>query len=934
MSFLNKHLGSNEYQIGEMLLDINAESLDYLIEQTLPNNIKIKTQLNLVEKTLSEQELDKKIKELANKNQLFKNYIGYGYNPCFIPSVIKRCVLNNPAWYTAYTPYQAEISQGRLETLFNFQTLVASLTNMEVANASLLDEATAAAEAMSFARRVNKKNKSNNFFIASDIFLQTQDVVRTRANKFGFNLIVDEVENINKYDCFGALVAQIGITGKINSLDFLKELTQKNIISIVCADPMSLIEIEAPGTYGADVVVGSMQRFGTSMGYGGPHAGFFATHKKYIRSVAGRIIGKTIDEHNNKAYRMAMQTREQHIKRERANSNICTSQVLLANLNTFYAISHGKNGLVKIAKKINSLTKILAKNLLSENVELKNSSYFDTITIQTDLKNKNQIIQRAADKKINFNTFLGDNFLGITLNETTNLEDVQEILEVVLNKKITLLNEDFTFDSYANKKRKSKFLEQNIFNKFSSETQIMRYIKSLENKDFSLVHGMIPLGSCTMKLNASCQIDTLSLAGFCDLHPFCPKEQATGYQELLASLEDSLAKISGYDAVSLQPNSGAQGEYAGLLAIDNYHKENNNHHKNICLIPSSAHGTNPASAKMIGMEIQVVSCDKEGNISLNDLDKKIKDAKENLAAIMITYPSTHGVYEENISLICQKVHQAGGQVYLDGANMNAQVGLTNPGIIGADVSHLNLHKTFAIPHGGGGPGMGPIGVKAHLKPYLPGHFTQTNKANAVSSAPFGSASILPISYAYINLLGNFGLTKATKVAILNANYIAKKLEADFPILYKGKNARVAHECIIDIRDIKKQIGISETDIAKRLIDYGFHAPTVSFPVAGTLMIEPTESECKTEIDRFINAMKSIKQEIVQIQKGEYPKDNNPLVNAPHSQFEFLNETWDYPYSKKTAAACKTNAQMQQKFFVNIKRINEVYGDRNLEVIEK
>jgi len=846
--------------------------------------------------------------------------------------VILRNMLENPGWYTAYTPYQPEVSQGRLEALLNFQQLTLDLTGLDIASASLLDEATAAAEAMAMAKRVSKLKNANRFFVADDIHPQTLDVVRTRAETFGFDVLVDKAEKVLELDdVFGVLLQQVGTGGEVHDYtDLISRLKSRNVVVSVAADMMSLVLLQAPGQQGADIVFGSAQRFGVPMGYGGPHAAFFAARDEHKRSMPGRIIGVSRDAAGNIALRMAMQTREQHIRREKANSNICTSQVLLANIASLYAVFHGPAGLKRIATRIHRLTDILAQGLQQRGLKLRHDTWFDTLTVE--VSDKAAVLDRALSFGMNLRSDIL-NAVGITLDETTTREDVVALFSILLGEEHGLNIDALDSDASAIPSamiRTAPILTHPVFNRYHSETEMMRYMHSLERKDLALNQAMIPLGSCTMKLNAAAEMIPITWPEFAELHPFCPAEQAGGYLQMIGQLSRWLVQLTGYDALCMQPNSGAQGEYAGLLAIRRYHESRNEGGRHICLIPGSAHGTNPASAQMAGMTVVVVACDKQGNIDLHDLRVKAEQAGEALSCIMVTYPSTHGVYEETIREVCQIVHQFGGQVYLDGANMNAQVGITTPGYIGADVSHLNLHKTFCIPHGGGGPGMGPIGVKAHLAPFVPGHSVveiegMLTGQGAVSAAPFGSASILPISWMYIRMMGAEGLKQASSVAILNANYIAHRLQSAYPILYAGRDGRVAHECILDIRPLKEQTGISELDIAKRLIDYGFHAPTMSFPVAGTLMVEPTESESKVELDRFIDAMLAIRSEIDRVADGEWPLADNPLVNAPHTQMEMVGE-WSHPYSRELAVFPAGSAN---KYWPAVKRLDDVYGDRNL-----
>ncbi|POW59245.1 glycine dehydrogenase (aminomethyl-transferring) [Candidatus Pantoea alvi] len=934
-AFIERHIGPSPEQQALMLEAIGASSLDALIGAIVPADIQLPGP-PAVGDAATEQQALAELKAIASQNQRFKSWIGMGYSAVVTPPVILRNMLENPGWYTAYTPYQPEVSQGRLEALLNFQQVTLDLTGLDVASASLLDEATAAAEAMAMAKRVSKLKNAGKFFIADDIHPQTLDVVRTRAETFGFELIIDRADKALEHEeLFGVLLQQVGTTGEAHDYGALiAELKNRKVVVSVAADFMALVMLEAPGKQGADIVFGSAQRFGVPMGYGGPHAAFFASRDEHKRSMPGRIIGVSRDAAGNTALRMAMQTREQHIRREKANSNICTSQVLLANIAGLYAVYHGPKGLKRIASRIHRLTTILATGLQNGGLKLRHNSWFDTLTVEVE--DKGAVLSRAQSFGVNLRSDI-HHAVGITLDETTRREDVQALFAILLGDEhgqdIDKLDAAVAADSQAIPaalQRQSAILTHPVFNRYHSETEMMRYMHSLEKKDLALNQAMIPLGSCTMKLNAAAEMIPITWPEFAELHPFCPAEQATGYLQMIGQLSQWLVQLTGYDALCMQPNSGAQGEYAGLLAIRRYHESRNEGTRNLCLIPSSAHGTNPASAQMAGMEVVVVACDKQGNIDLGDLREKAAQAGEQLSCIMVTYPSTHGVYEETIREVCQIVHQYGGQVYLDGANMNAQVGITTPGYIGADVSHLNLHKTFCIPHGGGGPGMGPIGVKAHLAPFVPGHSVvqieeMLTQQGAVSAAPFGSASILPISWMYIRMMGAEGLKRASQVAILNANYIASRLQSAYPVLYAGRDGRVAHECILDIRPLKEQTGISELDIAKRLIDYGFHAPTMSFPVAGTLMVEPTESESKIELDRFIDAMLSIRMEIDRVADGEWPADDNPLVNAPHTQTEIVSE-WNHPYSRELAVF---PAGSDNKYWPTVKRLDDVFGDRNL-----
>lgn len=934
-AFIERHIGPSATQQESMLQAIGASSLSELIASIVPADIQLPGPPAIGD-ALTEHQALAELKAIASRNQRCKSYIGMGYTSVLTPPVILRNLLENPGWYTAYTPYQPEVSQGRLEALLNFQQLTLDLTGMDIASASLLDEATAAAEAMAMAKRVSKLKNANKFFIADDIHPQTLDVVKTRAETFGFEILVDKAERARDHDeLFGVLLQQAGTTGEAHDYSALiADLKARKIVVSVAADFMALVLLEAPGKQGADIVFGSAQRFGVPMGYGGPHAAFFAARDEFKRSMPGRIIGVSRDTAGNTALRMAMQTREQHIRREKANSNICTSQVLLANIAGFYAVFHGPQGLKRIASRIHRLTDILAAGLQQAGLTLRHQSWFDTLTVE--VTDKAAVLARALSFGVNLRTDIHQ-AVGITLDETTSREDVATLFAILLGDDHGLDIDTLDAAVAANSRsippalqRQQPILTHPVFNRYHSETEMMRYMHSLEKKDLALNQAMIPLGSCTMKLNAAAEMIPITWPEFADLHPFCPAEQAAGYLQMIGQLSQWLVQLTGYDALCMQPNSGAQGEYAGLLAIRRYHESRNEGERHICLIPSSAHGTNPASAQMAGMTVVVVACDKQGNIDLHDLREKAEQAGSALSCIMVTYPSTHGVYEETIREVCQIVHQYGGQVYLDGANMNAQVGITTPGYIGADVSHLNLHKTFCIPHGGGGPGMGPIGVKAHLAPFVPGHSVVQiddllTQQGAVSAAPFGSASILPISWMYIRMMGAEGLKQASSVAILNANYIASRLQSAYPILYTGRDNRVAHECILDIRPLKEQTGISELDIAKRLIDYGFHAPTMSFPVAGTLMVEPTESEGKAELDRFIDAMLAIRMEIDRVANGEWPLEDNPLVNAPHTQQELAGD-WSHPYSRELAVFPAGSAN---KYWPTVKRLDDVFGDRNL-----
>ncbi|MCO7225211.1 aminomethyl-transferring glycine dehydrogenase [Pleionea sp. CnH1-48] len=934
--FIRRHIGPDESETQAMLTELGLSSLDELVEQTVPKKIQLECALNLPN-IRSEQEALDYLASLGQQNKVFKSYIGMGYYDVKTPTVILRNVLENPGWYTAYTPYQPEVAQGRLEAIINFQQLTIDLTGLDLASASLLDEATAAAEAMALAKRVSKNKKSNLFFIDEATFPQTIDVMKTRAEYFGFEIVMGPAEEAANHDVFGALLQYPDRTGDIKNIEpIIQQLHDKKAIVSVAADIMSLVLLKSPGELGADVVLGSAQRFGVPMGFGGPHAAFFATREQYKRALPGRIIGVSKDTRGSQALRMAMQTREQHIRREKATSNICTAQVLLANIASFYAVYHGPEGLRRIATRIQRLTSLLASALQAEGVTIKNKSWFDTLTFTCN-EDRDAIISRAQQAELNLRVD-ESGCLGVSLDETTTRADIEVLWQVITGKteslEIDSLDSKVVSGSFgaipADLVRTSDILTHEVFNSYHSETEMLRYLKRLENKDLSLTHSMIALGSCTMKLNATSEMIPVTWPEFADMHPFAPLDQTKGYDQMIGELEEWLIEITGYDALAMQPNSGAQGEYAGLLAIMKYHESRGDAHRNICLIPSSAHGTNPASAQMANMKVVIVDCDEKGNVDIDDLREKAEAASDNLAAIMITYPSTHGVYEEGVREICDIVHQHGGQVYMDGANMNAQLGITAPGYIGSDVSHLNLHKTFCIPHGGGGPGMGPIGVKEHLKPFLPNHSVRTIEGvgdnGAVSAAPYGSAMILPISWMYIAMMGAKGLRQATEMALLNANYLTKHLSEHYPVLYKGRNDRVAHECIIDLRPLKAETGITEVDIAKRLMDFGFHAPTMSFPVAGTLMIEPTESESKAELDRFIAAMIAIKEEVNKVASGDMDKEHNPLKFAPHTQADVAN--WDRSYS--IAEACfPLDDQLSSKFWPIVNRIDDVFGDRNL-----
>ncbi|MDB4048076.1 aminomethyl-transferring glycine dehydrogenase [Polaribacter sp.] len=932
-SFQRRHIGPNNAEQAKMLATINAKNLEQLIDETVPDNILLRSPLDL-EPAMSEYEYLGHIKELSEKNKVYKSYIGLGYNEAIVPSVIQRNILENPGWYTAYTPYQAEIAQGRLEALLNYQTMICDLTGMELANASLLDEATAAAEAMALLydvrERAKKKAGAHKFFVSKEILPQTVSLLQTRSTPIGIELVIGNHEDFDfTDDFFGAILQYPGKLGQVFDYEnFVAKANGNNIKVAVAADILSLVKLKAPGEFGASVVVGTTQRFGIPLGYGGPHAAFFATKEAYKRSIPGRIIGVTKDLNGKRALRMALQTREQHIKRERATSNICTAQVLLAVMAGMYSVFHGKNGIQFIADSVHHKTITLANTLSSLGVEQTNTSFFDTISVKADSKKIKAI---AESNKINFN-YIDDRNLSISINETVGIKELNAIIAVfteVLNIKTTTISTIVEGNSIPkNAQRNTSFLENKIFNTYQSETDMMRYIKKLERKDLALNHSMISLGSCTMKLNAASEMLPLSNPQWGNIHPFVPLDQAEGYHAVLQKLEHQLNIVTGFAGTSLQPNSGAQGEFAGLMTIRAYHLSNNDSHRNICIIPASAHGTNPASAVMAGMKVVVTKTAENGNIDVDDLREKVTLHSENLAALMVTYPSTHGVFESEIQNITKLIHDNGGQVYMDGANMNAQVGLTNPATIGADVCHLNLHKTFAIPHGGGGPGVGPICVAPQLVPFLPSNpIIKTggeHAITAISAAPWGSALACLISYGYITMLGSKGLTDSTKMAILNANYIKERLDGYYPTLYTGEKGRAAHEMIIDCRDFKNN-GIEVVDIAKRLMDYGFHAPTVSFPVGGTMMIEPTESESIAELDRFCDAMISIRQEIKNATKDD---ENNPLKNAPHTQEMLTSNDWTLPYTRKQAAFPLAYIT-ENKFWPTVRRVDDAYGDRNL-----
>lgn len=933
-SFENRHIGANQDDIKKMLNTIGLGSVDELIHQTIPNSILKNSPLE-IEDAITENDYLKKLKDIADLNKNFDNYIGQGYYGTLTPSVIKRNILCNPGWYTAYTPYQAEIAQGRLEALLNFQTCVTELTGMEIANASLLDESTAAAESMlmffHMRSRSQVKSNVNKFFVSNDLYLQTIDVITARAEPLGIEIIFGDANSIElSNEFFGAIVQYPNAYGEIYDYsEFTSSAKDLDIQVSVIADIMSLVLLKSPGSWGADVVVGSTQRFGVPMSYGGPHAAFFACKDSHKRYIPGRIIGVSLDVHGNPALRMALQTREQHIKRGKATSNICTAQALLAVMASMYVVYHGPKGLKNIAETIRQKTSSLKHALISLGYEINNSNHFDTISFKEDLSSLKLHLEK---NEINVGYY--KDVVTISVDETSSWDSLTRLANILaeFKKSNSIVKLEKEIDNPLFLPKNNSILEQNVFNSYHSETEMMRYIKKLENKDLSLVHGMISLGSCTMKLNAATEMEPITWPEFANLHPFSPVNQTQGFQQIFKELAEDLSEITGFDQVSLQPNSGAQGEYSGLMVIRAYHISNNEGHRNICLIPTSAHGTNPASAVMAGMEVVLIKCDELGNIDIEDLKEKASHYADNLSALMVTYPSTHGVFEKDIIEITTIIHEFGGQVYMDGANMNAQVGLTSPGLIGADVCHLNLHKTFAIPHGGGGPGMGPIGVAKHLSPFLPGNpIIKTGGSSgikAINGAPWGSALILIISYGYIKLLGAKGLKKSTEIAILNANYLQSKLKDHFDVLYCGPSGKVAHEMILDCRSFKKDSGIEVEDIAKRLMDYGFHAPTVSFPVAGTLMVEPTESESLKELDRFAEAMIGIRNEIREIANESYDQVDNVLKNAPHTAFQAIDENWNHKYSRRKAVYPNLN-QINNKFWPPVGRVDNAYGDRNL-----
>jgi glycine dehydrogenase len=926
--FIARHIGPRDADTAAMLQSLGYDSLEALSASVIPESIKGTSVLDLPAGQ-GEAAALAEIKAIAAKNQLFSHYIGQGYYGTHTPAPILRNLLENPAWYTAYTPYQPEISQGRLEALLNFQTLIIDLTGLPIANASLLDEATAAAEAMTFCKRLAKNKASNAFFASRHCLPQTLDVLRTRAEPLGIEVVVGderEIDDASAY--FGALLQYPGADGDIfDYRELVERFHAANALVAVAADLLALTLLTPPGEFGADVALGSAQRFGVPLGFGGPHAAYFATRDAFKRDMPGRLVGVSVDRFGKPALRLAMQTREQHIRREKATSNICTAQVLLANIASMYAVYHGPQGLTQIARRVHGLTAILAAGLVELGYAVEQQSFFDTLTLASGEKTA-ALHAKAREAQINLREIDAQR-LGLSLNETTTQADVEALWAIFADGTLP----DFAALAASESRlpvallRQSSFLQHAVFNRYHSETELMRYLRTLADKDLALDRTMIPLGSCTMKLNAASEMIPITWAEFGSLHPFAPVEQSQGYTQLTDDLQRMLCAATGYDAISLQPNAGSQGEYAGLLAIRAYHHSRGDAQRDICLIPASAHGTNPATASMVGMRVVVVACDTRGNVDVEDLRKKAEEHRARLAALMITYPSTHGVFEEAIREICAVVHDNGGQVYIDGANMNAMVGLCAPGKFGGDVSHLNLHKTFCIPHGGGGPGVGPIGVKAHLAPFMPGHGRMQRKIGAVSAAPFGSASILPITWMYLRMMGGEGLTRASQMAILNANYIARRLEEHYPVLYSGSNGLVAHECILDLRPLKETSGISVDDVAKRLIDFGFHAPTMSFPVAGTLMIEPTESESREELDRFCDAMIAIREEIRAVESGALDSDDNPLKNAPHTAAELVGE-WSHRYSREQAVYPLASL-VEAKYWPPVGRVDNVFGDRNL-----
>ena len=926
--FIGRHIGPSSCDQNKMLSSLGIHALSQLTTQVVPNTIAMKESLNIEDGCTEAQALEE-LRKIATQNKVFRNFIGQGYHDTLTPNVIQRNILESPSWYTAYTPYQPEISQGRLEALLNFQTMISDLTGMEISNSSMLDEGTAAAEAMALCQRMSK-SKSSRFIVDRDCLPQTIEVLRARAEPAGIKLEVVDPKSFSG-EAFGILLQYPGVSGEIcDHRKIVKKVKEQYGLVVIAADILSLVMLESPGSLGADVAIGSSQRFGVPLGYGGPHAGYMATKEGFKRGLPGRLVGVSQDSAGELAYRLALQTREQHIRREKATSNICTAQVLLAVIAGMYAVYHGPAGLKRIAQRVHMLTCILAKGLTSKNLIIKNKHWFDTLTIDTGNQTKS-ILGRARKHEVNLRV-IDKSTLGISLDEKTTADEVNLLWNILLGSNdldIADISEGVLDNLPSSLSRTTSFLSHPTFDRYHSETEMLRYLRKLSDKDIALDRSMIPLGSCTMKLNATAEMVPISWPEFSNIHPFAPRNQTKGYTLMIEQLESMLCAATGYDAVSLQPNAGSQGEFAGLLAIRAYHDSRDDGHRQVCLIPSSAHGTNPASAQMCGMKVVVVNCDVEGNVDIDDLKIKANTHSNNLAAIMVTYPSTHGVFEENIIDICEIVHQHGGQVYIDGANLNAMVGLCQPGKFGGDVSHLNLHKTFCIPHGGGGPGVGPIGVGSHLEPFLPKDSGKGVRQGAqIASSPFGSASILPITWMYIRMMGRCGLKQATEVAILNANYVTDRLKDHYPILYTGRHDRVAHECILDVRAIKDEVGITVDDIAKRLIDYGFHAPTMSFPVSGTLMIEPTESESKAELDRFCDAMISIKSEIEKVRVGEWTSEDNPLINAPHTAAKVSGDDWNHDYRREEAAFPLASLR-QNKYWAPVGRLDHVFGDRNL-----
>ena len=938
-NFISRHIGPRDQEIDQMLQVLKLKSLDDLIEKTVPKQI-LSQYIPQVGEGASESDALCELRSIVSKNQTFKSYIGMGYSDCITPAVILRNVLENPGWYTQYTPYQAEIAQGRLEALLNFQTMISDLTGLPISNSSLLDEATAAAEAMTMAFAIYGKDQSAAFLVSESCHPQTIALIQTRAKPLGIKVRVGDPLSFNfEEPIFGSLLQYPATDGKIlDYREFIKRTHQHGALVIMAADLLSLTLITPPGELGADIAVGSSQRFGVALGYGGPHAAYFSTKDEYKRLIPGRIVGVSQDSEGNRALRLALQTREQHIRRDKATSNICTAQVLLAVIASMYAVYHGPQGLKEIANKIHLFTCSLRKGLKFLGYAVSEGVFFDTLKVNVGKDRMNELRAKAKTNQINLRWMSSDS-VGVSLDECTTSNDVLKILEVFNlsshsfdQARIGMIWDQVGVIESSPFARRSQYLEHPVFNRYHSETEMLRYLHRLQSKDLSLTHSMIPLGSCTMKLNATSEMIPVTWPEIAKVHPFVPLDQVVGYQEMLRQLEGFLAEITGFAGVSLQPNAGSQGEYAGLLAIQHYHQSRGDEKRDVCLIPKSAHGTNPASAAMAGMKVVVIECDSLGNIDLQDLRQKVDEHRQDLAALMVTYPSTHGVFEDSIQEVCQLIHQAGGQVYMDGANMNAQIGICRPGEFGPDVCHLNLHKTFCIPHGGGGPGMGPIAVAKHLVPFLPTHPVISEQGpfdvGPVSAAPYGSASILPISWMYIRMMGAHGLKKATQVAILNANYIAHRLRPYYPVLYQGKGGFVAHECIFDLRGLRDSAGIEVEDVAKRLMDYGYHAPTISFPVAGTIMVEPTESESQDELDRFCEAMISIRNEIYEIESGKSDRKNNLLKNAPHTAEQIASEQWDRPYSRQRAVF-PIESLRERKFWPSVSRINNVLGDRNL-----